>query len=89
MGGEPQLSGGDNADLLPFADRFRSGVEAVAGLHFDEHEHAAPPRYDLDLAQRRAETSRQNAVAFGDQECGRPAFGRKPKAKSDAALCVF
>jgi len=46
---------------LPIASA--AGIEAVAGLHLDEHEHAAPARHDIDLAERRAENVRaQDAV---------------------------
>ncbi len=76
MARKPELSRRDDAALLPLADCFRSGIEAVAGLHLDEHEHAAPARHDIDLAERRAETSRQDAVALGNQQRSRPAFRR-------------
>jgi hypothetical protein len=71
---KPQLRRRDDAALLPLADRFGGGIEAVAGFHLDEHEHPAPARHNIDLAERRAETSRQDAVALGNQKGGRPAF---------------
>src|SRR5712664_1174170 len=88
MARKPELSRRDDTALLPLADCFRSGIEAVAGLHFDENEHTTPARHDIDLAERRAETSRQDTVALGNQQGSRPAFRRKPKAKGDAALRV-
>ena len=88
MARKPEQSRRDDAALLPLADRFRSGIEAIAGLHFDENQHTTPARHNIDFAERCAETSRQDAVALGNQQRGRPAFRRKPKAKSNAALRV-
>src|SRR5260370_27455243 len=55
---KPELSRRDDTVLLPLADCFRSGIEAVAGLHFDENQHTTPARHNIDLAERGAETPR-------------------------------
>jgi len=47
---KPELGRRNDTALLPLADRFRRGIEAVAGLHLDEHKHATPARHDIDLA---------------------------------------
>src|SRR5579871_4230242 len=75
MGSEPELSRRDDTALLALADCFGGGIEAFARLDLDKDEHAAPPRYNVDLAQRRAETPRQDAVAFGNQKGRGPALG--------------
>ena len=61
-------------------------VERVARLHLDEHQHAAAPRHDVDLADRAAEAPRHDAIALGDQVGGGAAFRRQADAEGRDAL---
>jgi hypothetical protein len=79
--GEPVLGRVDDARLLAGGHGFRSGVEACARFHLDEHENAQPTRDDVDLAQRRLETARENAIALGEEKGRRPALRRQAEAQ--------
>ncbi len=88
MAGEPELRGGDDALLLAPADRFRGIGELLARLDLDEHQHAAPPRHDVDLADRRLEAAREDAIALGDEIGGGAALGRQAEAEREAPLGI-
>ena len=65
------------AALLARQHRLGRLVERGARLHLDEHQHAAPPRHDVDLADRAAKAPRHDAIAFGDQIGGGAALRRE------------
>ena len=68
--GKPVLGGVDDVRLLARGQRLGRGIETLARFHLDEDQRAAPARNDVDLADRRFEAARDDAVALG-QEKGR------------------
>src|SRR6516162_6257423 len=83
---KPVLSRRDDALALPRTDRFGSGIETFARLHFHKDQHAAPPRHNVDFPDGRAETAAQYAIALGDEIGRGAALRRQAVAKRDAAL---
>ena len=63
VGGEPEFGGGDDALLASLGHRFRRRVEGFARLDLDEDQIAAPPRYDVDLADRGFPAPRRDPMA--------------------------
>src|SRR5215470_11306379 len=86
MIGEPGFGGRDDAAALALGHRPGGIVELVARLDLDEHEQAAPPCHDVDLADRAAIAPRQDAEALGNQQRRRPALGRDAEAEGNLAL---
>jgi hypothetical protein len=86
MGGEPRLGGGDDARALAVGDRPSGIVKVFARLHLDKNQQLAASRVDVDLADRRAETPRQNSESLGDEKGGGAAFGRNAGAEGDLTL---
>jgi len=85
VAGKPQL-GGDDPLFAAFGHGLGRFVGPFARFHLDEDQRPAAARDDVDLAERRFEAARENAVALGDQKHGGAAFGRKPEPESSHAL---
>src|SRR6516225_4333260 len=81
MGYEPALRGVDDSGLLARRHCKSRLIEAGAGFHLDKGDEVAPPRDDVDLAMRRAETFCEDPIAFGHQKGRCTAFRRKSGAK--------
>src|SRR5512143_2882751 len=75
-----------NPPTLPFIDRFGGFVESPPLFHFGEYKQLAPPRNDVDLAERTAPTPCQNAKSLCDEKGGRPAFSRDAETKRGLPL---
>ena len=73
MGGQGWMAAeeeaGGTGDALALARRHRLGrlAQAVARLHLDDGQRAAAAGDDVDLAERRAQVARQDAIALQAQ----------------------
>ena len=86
VSGEPGFRRRDDPALLPHDHGFGRIVEPLARLDLDEDQRSAPPRHDIDLADRALPAPRHDAVALRDQEGGGAALGREAEREGDLTL---
>ena len=78
----PQFGGADDTALAAVGHRLHRLLDAIARLDLDEDQDAAPAGNDVDFAERRFPTPREDAVGLGDQKQRRAAFRRKAERKA-------
>jgi len=64
MPADERRRGAGDALTLIGRHRLDGVIGGIAGFHFDEGQHAAPPSDQIDLAHGHAEIPRQDAIAL-------------------------